>query len=96
MPEVLHETPLARRAKRMTGDTRSDGGPQPLDRILNELGLSNADLVRASKEQLSFKVVQKARKGRKLTPNLQGKVLRALLAAHPAGGWTVRQIFNAQ
>lgn len=78
----------------MTDAEDRDFGPQPLDRILNEIGLSSADLVRASKEQLSFKAVHKARKGRKLTPNLQGKVLRALLAAHPGGGWTVKQLFN--
>ena len=36
----------------------------PLDELMTELGLSNADLVKASTEQLTFKMVQKARGGR--------------------------------
>ena len=55
--------------------------PQPLDLLMTKLGLSNADLVNASTEQLSFKMVQKGRTGRRLTINVQEKILRALLAA---------------
>ncbi len=50
----------------------------PLDELMTELGLSNADLVKASTEQLTFKMVQKARKGKPLTPNVQNKILAAL------------------
>jgi len=58
-----------------------DFGAQPLDRLMLELGLGNHDLVLASPSQLTHKQVQKARKGRRLTPNLQHKVKEALEAA---------------
>ncbi len=45
---------------------------------MTRLGLSNADLVKASTEQLTFKMIQKARKGKPLTPNVQNKILAAL------------------
>ncbi len=54
--------------------------PQALDSILKARGLSNADLVKASTEQLTFKQVQKARTGRPVTANIQGKITRALNA----------------
>ncbi len=50
---------------------------------MTELGLSNADLVKASTEQLTFKMVQKARKGKLLTPNVQNKILAALKTLVP-------------
>ena len=61
-----------------------DAGPQPIDALLDELGLDNHALVDASTEQLTHKVVAKARKGRKLTARAQEKVLRALVAAAKA------------
>ncbi len=57
--------------------------PQPLDTLMSQLGISNADLVKASTEQLSFKNVQKGRKGRRLSPNIQEKILTALLTVKP-------------
>ncbi len=50
---------------------------------MTKLGLSNADLVKASTEQLTFKMVQKARKGKPLTPNVQNKIIAALKALVP-------------
>jgi hypothetical protein len=67
--------------------------PQPLDRILTTLGLTGNDLVKASKEQLTFKQVQKARVGKSLTPNIQGKVLRALNACVAEGKYTRSDLF---
>ena len=61
---------------------------------MTRLNVSNADLVRASTEQLSFKMVHKARKGRRLTPNVQGKVLRAFAALYPDGKVTRQDLFN--
>ncbi len=58
-----------------------DFGLQPLDGLLDELGLSNRDLVEAIDEQLTHKQVQRARKGRRLTRKMKEKVGRALLAA---------------
>lgn len=62
-------------------NVQRDFGPQPLDRFLEEYGLSNRDLVEASTEQLTHKQVQRARKGRRLTRNMQEKVARAYAAA---------------
>jgi len=59
-------------------ENQNELGLQPLDGILNKLNLSNKSLVDASEEQLSFKVLQKGRKGRKLTRNAQFKILKAL------------------
>ena len=56
---------------------------QPLDALMTQLGLTNAQLVHASTAQLSFKMVQKARKGRRLSPNMQTKILAALLTIKP-------------
>ena len=58
--------------------TENDFGVQPLDGVMVSLGLSNADIVEASTEQLTFKMVQKGRKGRRLSPNVQKKILQAL------------------
>ncbi len=71
-----------------------DFGVQPLDNIMTSLALSNADLVLASKEQLTFKMVQKGRKGRKLTPNMQNKILRALQRACPDNHFSLKDVFN--
>ena len=63
----------------MAGDSDIlDHGIQPLDAVLNGLGLKNADLVAASTEFLTHKQVNKARKGRRLTTNVQLKILNAL------------------
>ena len=57
-----------------------EAGPQPLDTLMPELGLDNHALVAASAEHLTHKEVQKGRRGRRLTANLQGKIVRALSA----------------
>jgi len=43
-----------------------------------EKGLKSHDLVAASIEQITHKMVQRGCKGRRLTRNVQGKLLRAL------------------
>ena len=53
------------------------------DEMMTARGLSNADLVKASTDQLTFKMVQKARRGKPLTPNMQKKILAALKALDP-------------
>ena len=55
-------------------------GVQPVDEILSSAGINNHDLVEISNEHLTHKMVQKARKGRQLTRNVQNKVLNALNA----------------
>ena len=65
----------------MIPDQERDLGEQPLARLLTELGLKSHDLVAASTEQITHKMVQRGCKGRRLTKNVQGKLLRALNAA---------------
>jgi hypothetical protein len=54
-------------------------GPQPILAILEDLGLTGQDLVAASADQLSFKMVSRACKGRRLTSRAKLKVLRAVI-----------------
>ena len=69
-------------------------GVQPLDQVMTNQRLSNADLVKASTEQLAFKVIQKARKGRRVSPNLQQKILNALKVAVRDKDFQLNQLFN--
>lgn len=78
----------------MEASPERDFGPQPLDALLIELGLDNHDLVAASTEQLTHKQVQKARKGRYITGNIQRKVLKALNAAVPAPGEGEKTVYD--
>jgi hypothetical protein len=68
---------------------------QPLDQIMESRCLKNDDLVRASTEQLTHKQVQKARKGRRVTSNIQGKIVRALNAAVENGAYTQKDLFDS-
>ncbi|MFA5240479.1 MAG: hypothetical protein WC476_12335 [Phycisphaerae bacterium] len=68
-------------------------GPQPISRILAEHNLKPHDLVAASTQQLTHKMVSRACKGRRLTPNTQSKVLNALNIA--AGkNYCLADLFN--
>ena len=78
----------------MVAVNEKDLGSQPLDGVMTRLGVSNADLVAGSSEQLSFKVVQKGRKGRRLTPGAQKKILRALRVVHPGEVFELGKLFS--
>ena len=56
-------------------------GPQPIAEIMAEHRLKAHDLVAASTEQITHKMVARACKGRRLTPNVQAKIQNALNAA---------------
>lgn len=58
-------------------DRERDLGEQPLAGLMAERGLKPADLVAASGEQLTHKMVARALRGRRLTANTMGKVQRA-------------------
>ncbi len=53
-------------------------GPQPLVAVMKRWGVESHDLVEASDEQLTYKQVQRARSGRKLTLKMMMKVARTL------------------
>lgn len=68
-------------------------GPQPLDELLTRRSISNRDLVAASSEQITHKMVTRGRKGRLLTRNVQRKLLNALnnLSDEP---YSLEDLFN--
>lgn len=55
-----------------------DLGQQPIALLMEQSGLKATDLVDASSEQITHKMVSRAIKGRRLTANTMGKVHRAL------------------
>ncbi|MSR62599.1 MAG: hypothetical protein EXS08_09170 [Planctomycetes bacterium] len=73
-------------------ESQRDLGEQPLARLLASLSLSAHDLVAASREQLTHKMVSRACKGRRLTPHVQLKVLNAL-NARTKGSYALADLF---
>ncbi len=65
----------------LTTDNERNLGAQPIAQIMLELGLKPHDLVANSAEHLTHKMVSRACKGRWLTPNVQAKLLKALIKA---------------
>ena len=71
-----------------------DLGPQPLGEILEQRNLSNNDLVAASTDQLTHKQVQKAIKGRRVSKNIQTKIVNALNSVRTDGSYGRGDLFN--
>ncbi|HAH19721.1 MAG: hypothetical protein A2Y00_04355 [Omnitrophica WOR_2 bacterium GWF2_43_52] len=77
----------------MNNTTEYDLGPQPVAKLIAEHGLKPNSLVSSSTEQLTHKMVSRAVRGRRLTPNIQRKVLNALNKA--AGRqYRLKDLFN--
>ncbi len=53
-------------------------GEQPLAGIMETEGILSADLVADKETQLSFKMIARAMKGRRLTLHAQSKILRVI------------------
>jgi hypothetical protein len=62
----------------MSDDIERNLGTQPIGRIMAEHGLKAHDLVAASTQQITHKMISRACKGRRLTLKVQSKVLAAL------------------
>jgi len=62
----------------MNADIERDLGEQPIAKIMALHGLKASDLVACSTEQITYKMVSRAVKGRRLTPTVQSKILSAL------------------
>ena len=58
-----------------------DLGAQPIATVMAGLGFKSHDLVSASTEHITHKMVARACKGRRLTRNVQQKIQRALSKA---------------
>lgn len=76
-PELLEAVKLKIKGFIMERDL----GEQPLTNILKENNLSPDHLVKASTDQITFKMVSRACKGRKLSPHVKEKILKALNSA---------------
>ena len=77
----------------MNNNIEYDLGPQPVAKLMAEHGFKPDSLVSNSTEQLTHKMVSRAVKGRRLTPNIQRKVLNALNKA--AGRqYRLKDLFN--
>lgn len=74
-------------------DKELELGTQPLDKIMEDRGLKNHDLVAASKDGLTHKQVQKGRKGRRLTRNIQDKIVAAFNDS-TGETYNLNQLFN--
>lgn len=69
-------------------------GPQPLIKVLEELGLEHKGLVKVSSEHLTFKMIGRACRGRRLTRRVQFKILRALNALAGEREYQLKELFN--
>lgn len=62
----------------MNDNVERNLGPQPIAQIMADRDLKAHDLVAASTDQITHKMVARACKGRRLTPHVQNKILKAL------------------
>lgn len=77
----------------MTDDIERNLGEQPIAGILSGLGLKAHDLVISSPVPMTHKMVARACKGRRLTPNVQLKILEALMRA-TGRTYTLKDLFT--
>jgi hypothetical protein len=77
----------------MTRAVERNLGPQPIATLMAAHRLRGHDLVVASTEPLTHKMVSRAWKGRRLTPHAKGKVLRALNTA-TGRNYVLTDLFN--
>lgn len=73
--------------------TERNLGEQPIARVLREHGLKPHDLVAVSPVEMTHKMVSRACKGRRLTPNTQAKILVALNRA-TGKRYSLQDLFN--
>lgn len=74
-------------------DIERNFGEQPLAKIILEHGLKAQDLVKKSAEQISYKMVARAVKGRRLTWHVQVKILNALNKV-TGRNYSLKDLFN--
>ena len=77
----------------MTKNIENDLGLQPIAGLMIEHGLKPNDLVGNSTAQLTYKMVSRAVKGRRLTPNIQHKIIHALNKAAKKE-YKLKDLFN--
>ncbi|MBL7076335.1 MAG: hypothetical protein ISS31_02585 [Kiritimatiellae bacterium] len=77
----------------MSNEIERNLGEQPIAEIMRERELKAHNLVSASTEQITHKMVARACKGRRLTPNTKSKVRNALSAA-TGEAYAMTDLFN--
>ena len=77
----------------MSDDVARNLGCQPISDIMAEHKLKAHDLVKASRQQLTHKMVTRGCKGRRLTANSKSKVQKALNLAC-GKDYSLRDLFN--
>jgi hypothetical protein len=104
--ELVTDTDLHDDGDGDEGEESADGTPalernlgtQPIDAIIEKHALKNHDVVQMNRGGLTHKIVQKARKGRRLKPNMKVRVTEALNAVLKQRGidekYGVGQLFN--
>ena len=68
-------------------------GPQPIIELLGKHKMTHHDLVAASTEQITHKMVNRACKGRKLSRRVQLKIRNALNTATEEN-YTLKELFT--
>jgi len=77
----------------MQDDSERNLGPQPIAGLMEKHVLAPHDLVAASTEQITHKMVSRACKGRRLSRNVQLKLVRALNTA-AAQSYSLNELFT--
>ena len=77
----------------MNDELERNLGEQPLVRLMAANDLRGRDLVEASTDRITFKMVSRACKGRRLTPNVKVKI-RDALNASTGNEYAMGQLFN--
>ena len=77
----------------MNNEIKRNFGKQPIVQIMIDPNLKPMDLVAASTEQITHKMVSRACKGRRLTSNVKSKILNALNKA-TGKEYSVEELFN--
>ena len=72
-----------------------DLGEQPIAQIMARHALKSHDLVAASTEQITHKMISRAARGRRLSPNVQRKILKALNIVAKKN-YSMKDLFNYQ
>ncbi len=77
----------------MNADIERDPGEQPIAKIMAVQGLKAGDLVTCSTEQITYKMISRAVKGRRLTPTVKVKILNALNIVSKKS-YVLKDLFN--
>ncbi len=77
----------------MNYNIKRDFGEQPIAGIISEKNLRPCDIVNASTEQITYKMIARAVKGRRLSPKVRNKILRAINSL-TENQYSSKDIFN--